>query len=400
VCFTVSSYPHGLQNVLWPQRENPDNFVLIILVVEALSWNYGCGILVVESWLWNPGFGILQASGSSLGTSLKAAVAWGGHGMLWATKSSKWCWIIANEEMTISLAFLRGRRHDCTLLQELNSGAYHGMGVAPATGSLDNPPGTLSDSTSWVINCKHIWSDAALRSHANAKQMRNTCGLHVLGALKCNTCETHTHLHECETYVTYTSGTFVAFDVQLLNPISLWIGFKLSPSIVCDFDVVLKLPKSHKSELHQEPMTTNTTTSICCSTRQRQTYDDSSKYKALPTELRRKCEDRKMTCFIWAFLVRSLTPTPLHTRYVNGAHGDPWVPWAAWGPWAPWAHGTHGAHGVPWAHGAHGGPWAPWAPWAPMGPHGPPWAPVLHNGPGINPLHRNKRETAIYTMFE
>jgi len=41
--------------------------------------------------------------------------------------------------------------------------------------------------------------------------------------------------------------------------------------------------------------------------------------------------------------------------------------------------------------GPHG---APWAPWGPMGPNGAQWG--LHNGPGINPLQRNKRETPIY----
>jgi len=97
----------------------------------------------------------------------------------------------------------------------------------------------------------------------------------------------------------------------------------------------------------------------------------------------------------------------------------PWAPWAHgthWAPWIPWANGSHGAHGAHgplgglgpngghgpnWPHGAHGAPWAPWAPWGPMGPFGP-MGPRLHNGPGINPLQRNKRETPyiyIYICF-
>ena len=53
---------HSYILILQTQLENPNNILLIILVVEAWSWNYGRGILVVEfwsSWPWNPAHGIL-----------------------------------------------------------------------------------------------------------------------------------------------------------------------------------------------------------------------------------------------------------------------------------------------------------------------------------------------------
>jgi len=87
--------------------------------------------------------------------------------------------------------------------------------------------------------------------------------------------------------------------------------------------------------------------------------------------------------YIWVFLVCSLTPTPLHKCYVNGPH------------WPMRPKGFLGAHGPMGPHGPHGAHWAPLDPWGPMGPMGP-MAPRLHNGPAINPLQRNKRETPIY----
>jgi len=57
-----------------------------------------------------------------------------------------------------------------------------------------------------------------------------------------------------------------------------------------------------------------------------------------------------------------------------------------WGPWAPWAPR---------------GPWAPSGPMGPMGALGPlgPMGPRLHNGPGLNTLQRDKRETPIYIQI-
>jgi len=74
-----------------------------------------------------------------------------------------------------------------------------------------------------------------------------------------------------------------------------------------------------------------------------------------------------------------------------GTHEDPWAPWAPWGPraprgpWGPWAPPAQGPLGP---HGAHG----------PMGPFGH-MGPRLHNGPGINPLQRNKREPPYIYFF-
>jgi len=79
----------------------------------------------------------------------------------------------------------------------------------------------------------------------------------------------------------------------------------------------------------------------------------------------------------------------------------PWAPWAPLAPWAPWAQG--GPMGPKGPIGPKGsmGPMEPMGPIDPMGPMGPfgPMGHRLHNGPGINPPQRNKREPPIFFVW-